>query len=203
MTNKLFLYSLLLFSAVFVLSGVGPVSAQEDAPCSPDLNDVFVTLAQAQLAFDEGDVDLGLDTLVVAQTSLATIEDDCRSTLTGGGDVVAAIEVNLFLGIADGSEHFQALGSDKIENPKPGEVIYFDSQTKNVMCRRWNWRNGNHTKIEVNSQLIVINVDCLPPITPETGIQARDELATLLAEHCDAAVETATLHKSSQEHTIL
>ena len=120
-----------------------------------------------------------------------------------GGDDVAAIEGNLVLGIADGSEHFQALGSDKIENPKPGEVIYFDSQTKNVMCRRWNWRNGNHTKIEVNSQLIVINVDCLPPITSETGMQARDELATLLAEHCDAAVETATLHRSCQEHTIL
>jgi len=120
-----------------------------------------------------------------------------------GGDDVAAIEGNLVLGIADGSEIFQALGSDKFETPKAGEVIYFDSLSKNVMCRRWNWRNGDRTKIEVNSQFLVINVDCLPPITPETGTQARDELATLLAEHCDADLETTSLNSDCREYTII
>jgi len=119
-----------------------------------------------------------------------------------GGDDVAAIEGDLVLGIADGSETFQALGSDKIEHPQPGEVIYFDNITKNIMCRRWNWRNGDHTKIEVQSQFLVINLDCLPPITPETGIQARDELAKLLAEHCDAEIETASLHSGCRDVTI-
>lgn len=120
-----------------------------------------------------------------------------------GGDDIAAIEGDLVLGIADGSEVFQALGSTKVENPREGEVIYFDSLTKNVMCRRWNWRNGDSTKIEVHSQSLVINVDCLPPITPETGIQARDELAELLAEHCDAETETGSLHRDCREYTIL
>jgi len=120
-----------------------------------------------------------------------------------GGDDVAAIEGDLVLGIADGSETFQALGSDKIEHPHPGEVIYFDSITKNIMCRRWNWRNGDHSKIEVHSQLLVINVDCLPPITPDTGIQARDELAKLLVEHCDAEIETASLHTGCREYPIV
>ena len=120
-----------------------------------------------------------------------------------GGDDIAAIEGDLVLGIADGSEVFQALGSTKVENPREGEVIYFDSLTKNVMCRRWNWRNGDSTKIEVDSQSLVINVDCLPPITPETGIQARDELAELLAEHCDAETEIGSLHRDCREYTIL
>jgi lysyl-tRNA synthetase class 2 len=120
-----------------------------------------------------------------------------------GGDDVGAIEGDLVLGIADGSEKFQALGSDQIENPQAGEVIYFDSTSKNVMCRRWNWRNGDHTKIEVHSQFLVINIDCLPPITPATGMQARDELAALLAEHCQAETETASLHSSCREHNIL
>lgn len=120
-----------------------------------------------------------------------------------GGDDVAAIEGDLVLGIANGSEKFQALGSDTIENPQAGEVIYFDSMTKNVMCRRWNWRNGDHTKIEVHSQFLVINVDCLPPITSQIGIQARDEMANLLTEHCEAETETASLHNSCRDHIIL
>jgi len=120
-----------------------------------------------------------------------------------GGDDIAAIKGDLVLGIADGSEIFQALGSTKVENPREGEVIYFDSLTKNVMCRRWNWRNGDSTKIEVDSQSLVINLDCLPPITPETGIQARDELAELLAEHCDAETEAGSLHRDCREYTIL
>lgn len=120
-----------------------------------------------------------------------------------GGDDIAAIEGDLVLGIADGSENFLALGSEKIENPKPGEVIYFDSETKNVMCRRWNWRNGDHTKIEVHSKFIVINVDCLPPITPETGIKARDELAEMLVKHCDAEIETSSLNNDCREYEIL
>jgi len=119
-----------------------------------------------------------------------------------GGDDIAAVEGDLVLGIADGSETFRALGSDKIENPNAGEVVYFDGITKNVMCRRWNWRNGDHTKIEVHSQSIVINVDCLPPITPQTGIQARDELAKLLVEHCDAEIETGSLNSGCREYRL-
>lgn len=119
-----------------------------------------------------------------------------------GGDDIAAIEGDLVLGIAEGSETFQALGSDKMENPKPGEVIYFDGKTRNVMCRRWNWRNGDLTKIEVDSQNLVINVDCLPPITPETGVQARDELAGLLKKYCEAETATGSLHSNCREYPL-
>lgn len=119
-----------------------------------------------------------------------------------GGDDITAIEGDLVLGIADGEESFCALGSDKIENPTPGEVIYFDSATKNVMCRRWNWRNGDSTKIEVSSQQIVINIDCLPPITNDVGIAARDELAELLKEHCAAEVEVGYLNTNCREYPI-
>ena len=119
-----------------------------------------------------------------------------------GGDDIAAIQGNLVLGVADGSETFQGLGSDETETPFPGEVVYYDSDTKNVMCRRWNWRNGDHTKIEPRSRSLVINIDCLPPISTETGIQARDELAGLLREYCDATVETGSLNSGCRERAI-
>jgi lysyl-tRNA synthetase class 2 len=116
-----------------------------------------------------------------------------------GGDDVAAIEGDLVLGLADGSETFQPLGSEITENPMPGEVIYFDSKTKNVMCRRWNWRNGDLTKIEVSSQSLVINIDCLPPVNDETGKEAQEELVALLQKYCKAGVETGSLNRNCRE----
>lgn len=120
-----------------------------------------------------------------------------------GGDDVDTIVGDLVLGRADGTETFWPLGGDREESPVPGEVIYYDSTTGNVMCRRWNWRNGDRTKIEVSTKRVVINVDCLPPVTPEIGDQARDELARLLREHCRAEVRTGALHRGKREMEVI
>jgi len=50
-----------------------------------------------------------------------------------GGDDVDKIEGNLHLGFAKGDEWFVALGSEEKENPRPGEVIYFDDKTLKVI----------------------------------------------------------------------
>jgi DNA/RNA-binding domain of Phe-tRNA-synthetase-like protein len=116
-----------------------------------------------------------------------------------GGDDVERVEGNLVLGAADGTEKFIPLGGETEEHPLPGEIIYYDDSTKNVMCRRWNWRNGDITKIEVDTKKIVINIDCLPPITPDKGNEARDELAELLKVHCGAEVETRYVNSDTRE----
>ena len=122
-----------------------------------------------------------------------------KYVLPCGGDDFSAVEGNLVLGISDGAERFVPLGSDIEESPVPGEVIYYDDATKNVMCRRWNWRNGDITKIEVDSKRIVLNVDCLPPVGPDIGDEARDELAGLLKQHCDADVKNCCLDSANRE----
>jgi len=66
------------------------------------------------------------------------------------------ILVQLTPGLQD--EVFFALGGTP-ENPEPGEVTCFDDKTRNIMCRRWNWRNGDITKITRNTKKIVINMD--------------------------------------------
>ncbi len=114
-----------------------------------------------------------------------------------GGDDLDAIQGDLVLGLSDGSEHFLALGSDTPEPPAAGEVIYYDSRSRTVMCRRWNWRNGAQTKIETSTRRMVINVDCLPPITQATGLEARDELADLLVRHCGARLRVGVLAAGS------
>lgn len=116
-----------------------------------------------------------------------------------GGDDVDKIEGSLHLGFAKGNEIFIALGSTEPENPEPGEVIYYDDETLNVMCRRWNWRNGDFTKITENTKKIVINIDGVGQISKSLIIEARDELAKLLIEQCGAYVTTGYLDKENQE----
>jgi len=111
-----------------------------------------------------------------------------------GGDDIEKIEGNLRLGFAKGNEFFTPLGGGEKETPKPGEVIYFDDKTLNVMCRRWNWRNGDFTKIMPETKKIVINVDAIGPIGQSVAEKARDELAGLLAEHCRAKIITSLLN---------
>ncbi|HEC93284.1 MAG TPA: hypothetical protein ENI51_09880, partial [Candidatus Atribacteria bacterium] len=111
-----------------------------------------------------------------------------------GGDDVDRIEGNLHLGFAKGDECFIPLGGEDEEHPQPGEVIYFDDKTLKIMCRRWNWRNGDFSKITEDTKRIVINIDGIGE-APQTFIEeARDELAKLLIEQCKAELTTDLLN---------
>ncbi|PIP17231.1 MAG: hypothetical protein COX44_01025 [Candidatus Portnoybacteria bacterium CG23_combo_of_CG06-09_8_20_14_all_37_13] len=116
-----------------------------------------------------------------------------------GGDDVEKVEGNLRLGLAKGNEIFIPLGTNDKESPEAGEIIYFDDKTLRVMCRRWNWRNGDLTKITEATNKIVINLDGIKPATPALIEQARDELASLLIEHCQAKTTTDLLNKDKPE----
>jgi DNA/RNA-binding domain of Phe-tRNA-synthetase-like protein len=110
-----------------------------------------------------------------------------------GGDDVQKIEGNLRLGPSKGNEMFIPLGSESKETPDAGEVIYFDDKTLNVMCRRWNWRNGDFTKILETTKRFVINIDGIAPVPRSVIESARDELAALLVDRCSAKVSTDLL----------
>jgi DNA/RNA-binding domain of Phe-tRNA-synthetase-like protein len=113
-----------------------------------------------------------------------------------GGDDLASIDGDLRLGLAKGDEHFLPLGGSEEEQPVPGEVIYYDGATRQVMCRRWNWRNGDFSKITEATDRMVINVDGAGPVPLELVLGARDRLAHMLACHCQAQVETALLTRA-------
>ena len=83
-----------------------------------------------------------------------------RDVIPVGGDDVMRAGGSLVLGYADGSETFSPLGNPDVkEQPAPGEVIYVVAESKEVMCRRWNWRNGHATRIAENTGVIVMNID--------------------------------------------
>ncbi len=119
-----------------------------------------------------------------------------------GGDDADKIDGNFRLGFASGKESFIPLGSRQEENPQPGEVIYYDDASLRVMCRKWNWRNGDFSKITPETNAVVINVDGAEGVPGEVVVQARDELAELIQHFCGGSVNTALLTKENSEHSL-
>jgi DNA/RNA-binding domain of Phe-tRNA-synthetase-like protein len=123
------------------------------------------------------------------------------SKISVGGDDLAQIGSVLELRHANGSENFIPLGSIESEQPVPGEVIYVCADSDNVMCRRWNWRNGNLTAITQQTQSIVMNIDGLGEDCEATVIQVRDRIAQMLGEFCNATTITTLLNIDNPSFT--
>jgi DNA/RNA-binding domain of Phe-tRNA-synthetase-like protein len=121
-----------------------------------------------------------------------------RDVIPVGGDDVIRAAGSLVLRYADGSELFTPLGTpDQTEQPVAGEVIYVVPESKEVMCRRWNWRNGHKTRIAEDTQVIVMNIDGLGAESEVRSIATRDRVAQMLEAYCQAQV-TRTLLSPDQ-----
>jgi DNA/RNA-binding domain of Phe-tRNA-synthetase-like protein len=124
-------------------------------------------------------------------------DNSIRGILPVGGDDLMRAGKTLELRPADGSERFIPLSSpDKIEHPDPGEVIYVAVETGEVMCRRWNWRNGFKTRITEETESMVMNIDGLGEESEKRAVSVRDRVARMLEEYCGAEVATALLSPS-------
>ncbi len=123
-----------------------------------------------------------------------------KHMVPSGGDDLNAITGDPCLTTAKGDEPFTPLGSDAVEYPAPGEVIYIDSAR--VMCRRWNWRQGDHTKLTPATTSVAINVDCLPPVSTSAAGAITGELAELVREFCAGEVIYFLLDASRSEAEI-
>ena len=105
-----------------------------------------------------------------------------------GGDDVDAAEGDLILRLATGEERFIPLGAKEVSHPEPGEAVYLDDQEQ-VLCRRWNWRQGDATKITPASRNALVNIDCLPPVGSEEAGRLVVELAELVGGFCGGEVQ--------------
>lgn len=119
-----------------------------------------------------------------------------------GGDDLARAGERLELRYATGDENFIPLGMpEKAEHPDSGEIIYVVGDSNEVMCRRWNWRNGHSTRVTEDTRTIVMNIDGLGEAIEAKTIRTRDRVAEMLAEFCQATVETALLSPSQPSLT--
>jgi DNA/RNA-binding domain of Phe-tRNA-synthetase-like protein len=116
-----------------------------------------------------------------------------------GGDDVDAVQGDMTLGRAVSDETFAPLFKPaEVEHPEAGEVIYVNRATKRVMCRRWNWRNADFSKLTPETSNLVINVDGMMPAISRPEIEsAAEELAHLILRHCGGSVSIRYLDAHS------
>ena len=134
---------------------------------------------------------------VVAVMNIVSVSN----ILPVGGDDIIAPGSTFRLGISSGSESFIPLGMpDKEENPVSGEVIYFIEESGDVMCRRWNWRNGDKTKINEKTQNIIMNIDAIGADSEERALKARNMVAELLEKYCQAETEKTLLFPDQRSY---
>ena len=103
-----------------------------------------------------------------------------------GGDDLDAARGDLVLRLANGDERFVPLGKKEVEHPEPGEAVYVDEQQ--VLCRRWNWRQGDRTKLTPSTRHVLVNIDCLPPVDGQEAQTLVIELAALVERCCGGSV---------------
>lgn len=114
--------------------------------------------------------------------------------LPAGAEDLDKIQGDLDLTFADGTENYTPLGEKENDPPKPGEVIYRDDL--DVICRRWNWREGDRTKITNKTRNAVIVIEGLASIQIKDAVQ---ELASLIKEYCRGTITISYLDENSRE----
>lgn len=127
-----------------------------------------------------------------------------ESVIPCGGDDLDAVIGPVVLGFATGSESYSPLGSPSVaRNPRPGEVIYFDAGSNTVLCRSWNWKNADQTKIQLVTRNVAINVDAMiPPHDPRILVAATSRVAGLVRQYCGGDVTTHFLGPDQHELTM-
>ncbi len=118
-----------------------------------------------------------------------------------GGDDMDTVEDDVTLGCAASDETFAPIFKpEDIEHPDSGEIIYVNRRTKRVLCRRWNWRNADFSKITPESKNLAINVDgMMPSISRQEIEKAAEELAQLLLHSCGGTVFIRYLDAQNRE----
>ncbi|MBI4407666.1 MAG: hypothetical protein HY565_04175 [Candidatus Kerfeldbacteria bacterium] len=107
-----------------------------------------------------------------------------KYTVPVGGEDCAHIQGAVVLKRAHGTEPFVRLGGSENEPPEVGEVVYADAA--GVLCRRWNWREADRTKLTADTTTAVLVIEAIPPMTTEQLQAATAELADLVTKWCQA-----------------
>lgn len=109
-----------------------------------------------------------------------------------GGEDLAMLSGDMRLCCARGDEPFVALGTEENDLPDAGEVIYADE--KGVLCRRFNWREADRTKLTAQTKHAIFCLEGIPPANEIEIKEAADALAGWIRQWCGGSSECFLLN---------
>ncbi len=115
-----------------------------------------------------------------------------------GGHAIGGIDGNIRLGFADGTETFIPLDMGERESVDKGEVVYKDD--KEVLTRRWVWRQSNKDRIESETTRVFLPVNVMSGL-PEWLCESvvRDLSESVLVNEYGRIVHREILTKDKRE----
>jgi DNA/RNA-binding domain of Phe-tRNA-synthetase-like protein len=117
-----------------------------------------------------------------------------RHLVPVGGEDLAAVEGDVALAFAtDHEPPVRLLGEPEARPPKPGEVIYKDRI--GALCRRWNWKEADRTKLTEETTDGFLVIEGLPPVGRPLVESALADLAALVQSHCGGRVRTGIVDR--------
>ncbi|MFN8411720.1 MAG: phenylalanine--tRNA ligase beta subunit-related protein [Anaerolineales bacterium] len=125
-----------------------------------------------------------------------------RHILPVGGEDVDKITGDVLLTQAGPNEAaILLLGEKEARAPHPGEIIYKDDL--GAICRRWNWKEADRTKLTQETKNAFLVIEAIPPVTRDTVETATRELAEIVRQYCGGTVSTAFLDKDQREVNLM
>jgi DNA/RNA-binding domain of Phe-tRNA-synthetase-like protein len=134
-----------------------------------------------------------INTLVDAYNTVSL-----RWVVPVGGEDLDAVRGDVLLAFAGESEPaVRLLGEPEPRSPHAGEVIYKDDA--GAICRRWNWKEADRTKLTAATRHAFLVIEGLPPVGRDQVKAATDDLANLIRAACGGQVTTALLDRGRPE----
>ncbi len=99
---------------------------------------------------------------------------------------LSAVTGGITVRFARGDEPFTDLGSDGVEHPEPGEVVFTDGMGL-VHARRWCWRQSAESATRAGTTEVLVTVEGHHPAARDDISSALVDLERLLLEQADAA----------------
>ncbi|PIS42846.1 MAG: hypothetical protein COT24_01325 [Candidatus Kerfeldbacteria bacterium CG08_land_8_20_14_0_20_40_16] len=112
-----------------------------------------------------------------------------------GGEDLKKVKGNIELILASGNENFRALHAEVEEHPNKGEVVYVD-EDNDVLCRRFNWREAEKTKLTAETTEAVIYLEALPPVKDIDLKEAAQDFCQFVQRFCGGTEELYLLNKN-------
>lgn len=119
-------------------------------------------------------------------------------TLPVGAEDLDAMQGDLVLDFAGPNEPpALLLGDTEPCAPHEGEVIYKDDAS--FVCRRFNWREADRTKLTEQTKNCIAVIEGLPPVTETEISAALEDLQRYVQEYCGGNVVSTMLDHTHQQ----
>ena len=118
-----------------------------------------------------------------------------KYTLPMGTHDLSRSDLDVEMRYAKEDDTFIPMGTDEVEKPDDGEVVYVVGNQ--VRTRRWTWRQSNEGKIDENTSYVFFPIDGFKGINDDKVKEATEELERVLKEEFNCDTVTGNVDKDN------